>query len=384
MPNKILCYSRTTSFIFETLPHEFFDFDSDAAKFEKQKKLKIAFPQLQENDISCLCVLQVLYDSVGADIPRKINKFLFMHNYEVMLLLVNMQDVSKETVNYLRLTIEESEFQMKQKKKFVLLLHFPSENFFIHCYPSYFHDGWNFYYLDAVAPTAHKDVIDLKTCFHYAFSNESNCEMKSMEKVVDSLLSIEVAAFSAARNGRMLPKKLLDLLTSESQTDKKQSIGDVLKLKFCKQWTPSRMMQTLQQSANSALSLDYTLNMTDAINTIIKSDFFNFMHYMLTLLTKHGVLSILSNKDSSRFMNLIGHQIESIDLPTSTTEIKIQSSICIETTDIPVHFPFFHNVYHVVENLLKSHSSLHTSNISKETLDGSILDEKDQVSGFIV
>ncbi len=365
--NKTLCYSRTTSLLFDKLPLEFFDFDPEKSKLIKHEQLKVVFPQLTEDDIDSLCVIQLFCNTNSSSITTSIRKFLLKSDYAVMIFVVNMEHLTADNVNYLRIAINETEFNViKPQKQFILLLQFPAENFFLHCYPSFYQDEWDFYYLDSIAPTAKDGVVDLKKCFNYAYENETTSELKFMDKVVESLLSLEATAFSAAHINSMLHRQvpqslLLDLLS----TDKSNSIGGPLKTKFVQQWSPSRMMQMLQQSANSALSLDYSLNMTDAIGTIIKSNFYDFMHYMLTILARHGALGILF-KDSipKHFLDLIHYQIESNDLPSSSTEMKIQSSIINRKQDLETCFPFFHDVFRTVEDLCRDPNRIKSCQIS--------------------
>ena len=62
------------------------------------------------------------------------------------------QETSDEMVNHLRVMVEEEEVQSssRNKKLFVLVLHFPPAMFFDSCYPSLFLRGWNHYYLDSI------------------------------------------------------------------------------------------------------------------------------------------------------------------------------------------------------------------------------------------
>ena len=58
---------------------------------------------------------------------------------QVMLLLANMQEVSKSAINHLRVMIEEEETtagEYSKPKLFLLLLHFPPAKFLTPCYPS--------------------------------------------------------------------------------------------------------------------------------------------------------------------------------------------------------------------------------------------------------
>ena len=343
------------------MPHEVFSHDSD----KQISELKSVFPHLKDDDVATLCVMQIFHNTTGSEITGNIRKFLFKDAYDVMIFFVNMELISKDSVNYLRLAIDEADFEAKEKKQFILLLHFPAENFFLHCYPSFCQDEWDFYYLDSVAPTS---AVDLKNCFLYAYQDDGkSSSMKFMDKVVDSLLSLELAVFATVHIRSVIPQVVSRSAVSELlSTGEHNSIGEALKVKFVQQWSPHRMMQTLQQAANSALSLDYTLNMTDAISTIIKSNFYDFMHYMLTVLARSNALPILFRKDvPTEILNLIRKQICSIDLPSSATQMKIQSSSIGQKSSYQIYFPFFTDVYETVEGVL----SIYSTGRTKSTAD---------------
>ena len=367
-PNKILCFSRTTSSLFESLPHEFFAFPSDESKDENRKKLKRVFPNIEDDTINAMCVLQVLQNSTGSDINRKVKKFLVFENYDLLMVLVNVQQISKETINYLRIMIEELEFELNEHKHFIILLYFPSENFYKHCYPSLFLDGWNHCYLDAIAPL---EKIDLKSCFQYCFHNEIPANLMFMEKTVKSLLDTEVSAISASRIGTLQCNSEVDFASMLSLLSLagSHSVGNSLKAKFCQQWTPTKMMQLLQQAANSAILQEYTLNMTDAINTLLKSSFYDFMHYMVTILNNHGALRLLVGDNASKFLHLIQLQIEHYPLPKSSAEMKIESKVNDSASHSMPCFPFFNIVYDTIEDFLKVNHSGSITEMSQTHID---------------
>ena len=370
-PNKILCFSRTTSFLFESLPHEFFAFSSDESKDENRKKLKRVFPNIEDYIIDTMCILQVLQNSIGSDINRKVKKFLVLQNYDLLIVLVNVQEISKETINYLRIMIEELEFELNEHKHFIILLHFPSGNFYNHCYPALFLDGWNHCYLDAIAPSEKTGGIDLKSCFQYCFHNEIPANLMFMEKTVEVLLDTEVSTISAAQIGTIQCNSEVNFASISSLLSLagNHSVGNSLKMKFCQQWTPTKMMQLLQQAANSAILQEYTLNMTDAINTLLKSSFYDFMHYMVTILNKHGALRLLVGDNASKFLHLIQLQIEHYPLPKSSAEMKIESTANDSASHSILYFPFFSIVYDAIEDFLKVNHSDSITDISQSHID---------------
>ena len=272
--------------------------------------------------------------------------------------------------------IEELEFELNEHKQFIVFLHFPSENFFKHCYPALFLDGWNHCYLDAIAPSEKTGVIDLKSCFQYCFNDDSSANLTFMEKTIEVLLETEVLAFSAARIGTLQSREERTCISRDSANlssllslSGTHSIANSLKVKFCQQWTQAKMMQLLQQAANSAISQEYTLNMTDAINTLLKSSFYDFMHYMATILTKHGALGLLLSNKASQFLRLIQLQIEHYPLPKSSAQMKIESTVTDSALHSTSNFPFFNIVYDAIENFLKVNHISSVTDISQNRLD---------------
>ena len=88
---------------------------------------------------------------------------------EVLLLLVNMHEIKLQVMNHMRSMIEEEETLLLKKdrkqKLFLILLHFPPSKFKSACYPSLFLRGWDHYYLDTIAHSAVKGVVDIRSWF---------------------------------------------------------------------------------------------------------------------------------------------------------------------------------------------------------------------------
>ena len=119
-----------------------------------------------------------------------------------MLIVINMQYSTVEIVNHLRIMIEEAEAQFHSSeelnKLFVVLLHFPPEMFFNHCYPSLFLSGWDHYYLDTIAPPEEKGVIDICQWFSHccgAVNRKNPAEF--LDKPLQELMEEAIPALAA-------------------------------------------------------------------------------------------------------------------------------------------------------------------------------------------
>ena len=348
--NKTLCFCRSSADIFESLPKEYFAFsEQEGSKENIRRQLEILFPT--QSDLDAVCVLQILSENTGDYIRKKLRRFLTLENYDILVMLVNAKDISKDSINYLRILIEELEQECNTYKNFILLIHFPPENFFDHCYPALFLDGWSLYYLDAVAPST-KSGIHLKRCFEYCFSNP---DVKLLEQMFQSLFTTEIP-FLLASSVAMLQPEIHSALTTGNaifSLSNENSVSNALFRKFCKLWTPKKMMQLLQYAGNSSLTQEYTLSMTDAVSTLVKSRFYDFMYYMLTILNKNGALSALLDKEDSVFLTVVQTQIEHYPLPHSSAQIKIDSATILTATESIPKFPFFRELYDTVEEFLK-------------------------------
>ena len=73
-------------------------------------------------------MLQILSENTGDYIRKKLRRFLTLENYDILVMLVNAKDISKDSINYLRILIEELEQECNTYKNFILLIHFPPEN----------------------------------------------------------------------------------------------------------------------------------------------------------------------------------------------------------------------------------------------------------------
>ena len=145
---KFLCYTRTSPAALELIPMQFI---SSSGTEEERKKLKNFFEM--EPDLFCTYII------TKATSQEKLNSFLRQFyccdSNHVLLLLADMNKLSKDTINHTRLLIEEAERMqsLKATKIIFLILHFPTNMFYSHCYPSIFLRGWRHIYMDMIGQT---------------------------------------------------------------------------------------------------------------------------------------------------------------------------------------------------------------------------------------
>ena len=295
-----------------------------------------------------------------------------------------MQETSRQVVNHLRIMIEEAELlSTQQAKLFVMLLHFPPALFFDHCYPSLFLRGWDHYYLDTVAHSADKGVIDIKNWFKWCcFPKEASANESLVATLNDILLpeaipvlysrvffgSNKQGSFNKPMNGSQRTKALKELLF-------KKGVGQILCEMYCSYWKPAVMTKYLERAAMFTKDNESTLNITDSIQIVFKGLFFDFLAYMLSQINDGCNIDVLFNSDCKdsdskhseskgsdstlAIQELFLDILQTFSLPKLSRLQFLSTSLPASTPDHSPKFPFFKVVYEAVERIVKqSHDKI--------------------------
>ena len=286
--------------------------------------------------------------------------------HEVKLIVVNMQYSTVEIVNHLRIMIEEAETQFKSSeelnKLFVVLLHFPPEMFFNHCYPSLFLTGWDHYYLDTIAPPQEKGVVDICQWFSHC-CGAVNCKNSAeflndpLEEIMEEAIPALAAQFSMAKVVSSEQNKV-DML---KQIFIESGLGKIVRNRFISYWLTSVITEVSEQAANYPHMYESTLSITDAILTIVKSSFYDFLFFVLCTLRKQCVLEPLSQHDQKHqeLIQLSFDLFQDYPLPKNLAHLKAASMsevrrVHVEDTSYlqRCRYPFFPFISNLIENLL--------------------------------
>ena len=344
-PNKLLCFTRTSVLIHSSIDKLFTALDL-SHKTTMIYKLSTA--------------------TTAASMPEHLKQFINNDAMSVLVLIANMQEYSKDVINHLRILIEETENNflsvMSGSKLYVVLLHFPSAMFFQHCYPSYFLNEWDHYYLDSIAPSEQKGTVDIASWFKY-------CCMKKLaisphlflEKPLQDILKDSVPAISArlSLSNMRWPSNLTARQALHWLFNLK-SFGEILIRRFCSYWKPKVMTELSEQAANLAHNYESTLSITDAIHTIVRSSFYEFVLYIVMVLNKEGALGLLLDaQPDSSLQNLCLKLLEYCPIPKTLQHLRIQCATLVQrdvTSDDPrrgsLNFPFFGHISRTVDRLL--------------------------------
>ena len=271
---------------------------------------------------SCQAIRDLVYDDVTAvmiyrlstssytNVQKLLKTYLNSETAHILLLIVNMADVTKAIVNHLRIMVEEAENQNQSQnsnqkpssiKLFVLLVHFPSSKFMYPCYPTLYLRGWNHYYLDTIGHKIDSGVIDTKEWFSYccfpsnAYTGDDSLFQTTkclIEESIDVITSrVPFGSYTGFPfNGDLSfseRKRLLhDLLITKE-------VGVVMCKLFRSYWRPNVMSRYLEQAANLAHQNQSTRNITDTIHGAIRATFMDFMVIMVSRINENCNLDSL-------------------------------------------------------------------------------------------
>ena len=227
----------------------------------------------------------------------------------LMLVIVRMPEVSRKMVNHLRILIEEAENEnMKKRKLFVVLLHFPSTSFFDPCYPSLYLQGWDHYYLDSIGHgtlNSQGSIVELlevkewfKTCCFQTDVSDSTKEQMCntlVDMLNESLMIVapKVLVPTKTFGGFNKPMSASERIQAIRILLIEMKIGSELAKTYCLYWTPQVMNALIGKLTNFTHSKKSTLNLTDSIQSTFRSRFFDFLVYMLNQFNDDYSLDIL-------------------------------------------------------------------------------------------
>ena len=290
---------------------------------------------------------------------------------QLLLLIANMQEISKKMINHLRIMIEEAENKIEnQNKVFVLLLHFPPVMFFKPCYPSLFLMGWGHYYLDTIARgtltrEGIKSVIDVKEWFHHCCFPQSPSDsidsqiVIALEQLLPEAIPIiasrvnlickdrERNVMDASERTGILQRLLIGTSSDLHGYTQSRGIGKTLCMKYRKYWTPQLMVQQIKQVSSFMYERESTLNITDSIQSVVRSTFFDFLVYMFSSLNERNDIHILVEEPecSPPVQQLFLDLLVALPAP-ELSQIKVLTTAIRHQVVLPYfpRFPFFKQV----------------------------------------
>ena len=373
---KLLCFTRSSPLIHQ-LPSEYPSTLTTVSDDAMQQTLR----EHIYRDVRHLMICKVSLRQSQSKIEELLARYVMSESH-LLLLIANMQEVSIKMINHLRIMIEEAENKItNQNKVFVLLLHFPPVMFFKPCYPSLFLMGWGHYYLDTIAcgtltREGVKSVVDVKEWFYHCCFPQSpgNSIDSQMTIALEQLLpeAIPIIASRVAltcRDGRnvmdasertaILQRLLIGTLHGDAESGgekpNEMSLGKVLCVKYRKYWTPQLMVQQIKQLSSFMYERESTLNITDSIQSVVRSTFFDFLVYMFSSLNERNDVHILVEEPRCcpPVQQLFRDLLIALPVP-ELAQIKVLMAANRQQVILPYfpRFPFFKQVCDMLDKAI--------------------------------
>ena len=324
---------------------------------------------LVHEDVEKLMVCKLSNVPSQSHVLDLLRSFVNSDSAEVLLLVVNMHEIKQQVMNHMRIMIEEEETLLlkedRKQKLFLLLLHFPPSKFNNACYPSLFLRGWDHCYLDTIAHSAVKGVVDIRSWFWYCCfpkeplpAPEEDPLVMASKEILNEAIPILASRvffgfvhdghFNTSMSGSKRTKILKVLLFEKG-------LGDVLCEKFRTYWKPSVMSEYLKKTVVFTRSQDSTLNITDSIQTTFKTLFFDFLVYMISRINEDCNIDVLFSTASSPVIQQLFLNIVRVFRIPKLSELKVRS-VHLQQGKQASHlpqFPFFKTVSGEVHRLVE-------------------------------
>ena len=339
----------------------------DNSRVEESERLsRDSVQELVFDMDSNVMVLKLSYQSSAASIMEVLKEFTQNKSTNILLLIVNMQDISIKAINHVRIMIEEAENKVQLKNKlYVLLLHFSNS---AKHYPTLFMSGWDHHYIDTISSNHEKGILDVEywfkqCCFsqtHIEPDDSLTCTLRSLLHECIPILSSQVIFGNADHRKAPFNTKLS---LSERQTILHKllftkRVGFILCDRFRSYWTPSIMASYVEHAARISHSEQSTISITAPIHTSVKVLFFDFMVHMIALINNHCNLDLLFTSDCSQPVEqLFGDILYIYPIPSFEQLKKLNNIHIASRMSIPGQlpsFPFFHMVLKQMDQLVEN------------------------------
>jgi hypothetical protein len=361
---KFLVYTRTSYAIYEITPSDAYNSKSYGDKCQNLFDLKTP-PHVYA--ITC----NTNQEKLNQELDTFFNQ---LRETQVLLLFADMKDIQRDTINHVRLLLEEAEIHSVANTKFsmdkmiFLILHFPPAMFYRHCYPSLFMTGWQHIYMDMIFEESDL-CVDMEKWLSVCLFKENDSlkydnliSSEMMDDWLDEWISMisnsidfqPTDDFPKEFNNKAAMsywKKLLFNLNTD----------DVIKRRFNSFWQRDAMIQLSHQAANYAMTYNSTCTLSSTIKATVQSSFKDVVLFLLSVVNQTMAINTLLGNDNRLVLmkQLFVNILNIISLPQSLQEMKLQlislNFQMKKSDDISPpspRFPFFLYVFETVEGVL--------------------------------
>ena len=328
------------------------------------------FDNLFGVDYTSLYIYAITSSTTENRIRSVLSEFLKWHDTEMLIIVADMQYISKEVINHTRILMEESEIthDYQCSKLMILLLHFPPSLFNQYCYPLLFLHGWEHYYLDSIGQVFSDGIYVeewLSQCFPMYLGKESKpasatsnksfmCNQGMNNWLKD--LSNTIASTVYIRDNCSPYKLLTDARQYWENLISTMKVGEVITKRFADFWKSEQIFEVSAKAAYRSATCESTMSMSEAIQVALKDSFQDFVIYIFGLISRNRVQQLERPDVYKLFINILG----AVALPATAQQLRIESLQLLNKSLLnkdkhvgpPPLFPFFKIIYKAMESIL--------------------------------
>ena len=328
------------------------------------------------------------------NINHILKQFFDSETSEVLVLVADMNELSKDCISHVRLLIEEKEARCKIKtnKLIYVLLHFSSNMFYTHCYPSIFLNGWQHIYFDTIGEAKADSHIDIQKWLTYCLLKQKGSSIEHIASHTEPYFVTKSIMITWLHN--LLPNILISIGIQKTkdidEVCKKKTIrdcwylllfgfnnmiSDVIIERFSYFWQQDATNKLSQQAASYSMKYHSSRTLSNTIKTTVESSFKDIVLYLLSIINDtmaiHTVLKC--NEDNTDcVVSLFCQLLSVLPIPKSMEEIKLQLHEFNQRREhsksniSSPRFPFFISVFQSMEAILNKALNLVISTVTIE------------------
>ena len=314
------------------------------------------------------------------NINHVLKQFFDSEQSEVLVLVADMNELSKDCISHVRLLIEEKEARCKIKanKLIYVLLHFSSNMFYTHCYPSLFLSGWHYIYLDTIGEAKADSHIDIHKWLTYCLLKQKQSSIEHIASHTEPYFVTKSIMITWLHN--LLPNVSMSIGIQKTKDRDKlcgnktihdcwyqlvfgfdNMISNVIMERFSYFWRQDATNKLSQQAASYSMKYHSSRTLSSTIKTTVESSFKDIVLYLLSIINDTmAIHTILKCRDDNIdcVVILFCQLLSILPIPKSMEEIKLQlhefnqQREHIKSDISSPRFPFFISVFQSMEEIL--------------------------------
>ena len=374
---KLVCFTRSSQ-VLHQVP-AIFPCCGPSCEEEEQKATKCV-EHLFFYDTRSLKVYKLASFLSYANMKNVIDSFSKSDTHSVLVLIVDMQETSRDVVNQIRLVVENVENAMGDVRKlFALVLHFPAHMAAVSCYNAFFLQGWDFHYLDDVGCMQKEEMLDISLWFRLCYMNKYTSTTDPITPLLENLMS-EAATIVASRvflrsevsTSFNRPMTVFERSAMLNEFLNEKGGGVVLIERFNSYWQQSVMLEYLERAAKIAEKHEDSTSITNALQSIFKHLFFNFLVYMINKINDGMNIDVIFDPGCPQEVIELFVNILKVHPIPKLSELNIShvagSTMCCNEEEYCIcspTFPFFRIINNALGNLVVQAQLEISHNVSK-------------------